>query len=245
MILMYAEQTNSGKEFVCFKRDWIRGLIFSYAGSDPRLFLGTIGPRLLNVRPRPTRRMYDATFHHIYNIFMAVFGVSLVLAVLSFGLAPFDLTAAWSSQGAGTSLVLMRTDVAAGVGDTVVGPSGPAGGVTMYTVKEVLRREGALQYRVADPSGVVGGALLTLSASELRRDVVLSVPFLGAWVMALDHPIGMMALLGLPLLMYVFNLGSIIGRKLLPVLHTLELEQGYGEGDTPHLRATTRERYGL
>jgi hypothetical protein len=190
--------------------------------------------------------MYDATFQHIYNIFMAILAVSLVLAVLVFGVAPFDLTAGWSSQGAGSSLVLMQPDVDATIGETVVGPSGISDAVTMYTVEEVLRREGVLQYRVSDPTGIAGETLVTLPASELRRDVILSVPFLGAWVMALNHPIGMMALLGLPLLMYVFNLGSIVGRKLLPVLHTLEVNQGYSEENRPmNLNTNVREKYGL
>ena len=36
--------------YVCFlERDWIRGLIFSYAGSDLRHFLGSLGPRQLDV----------------------------------------------------------------------------------------------------------------------------------------------------------------------------------------------------
>jgi len=180
---------------------------------------------------------------------MAIFGVSVVLMMLVQGSAPFGLVAEWSAQGYGTSFVLTHSEMKASIGDRVVGHSQRAGEVTMYTVEEVLRRNGELYYRVSDPMGVTGGALISLPARELNRSAVLTVPFFGAWVRALDHPVGMMALLGLPLLMFVFNLGNIVGRRLLPVLHTLEVTQRYNKNNDDMvtvLRSNSiREKYGL
>jgi hypothetical protein len=41
VVHLYTEQTDSGKEFICLKRDWIRGLIYSYARPEPKTLLGT------------------------------------------------------------------------------------------------------------------------------------------------------------------------------------------------------------
>ena len=55
-------------------------------------------------------------------------------------------------------------------------------------------------------------------AREYTREVVVTVPALGTWVRALGHPVGLLALIGLPFLMLALDLVLLALRRLYPTL---------------------------
>lgn len=135
----------------------------------------------------------------MYLAFGVVFVVSLVLLALVKGVSPFGVRASWDS----TSLVLTHAETNAAAGDRVARMGSREGEVTLYSVLDTSRKDGELYYRTT-PVG--GSGEETIQARNAHHVVVAVVPVLGLWVRALGHPIGALALLGIPLLTFAFDL---------------------------------------
>jgi hypothetical protein len=164
--------------------------------------------------------MEKKIYSYIYTIAMWVFGVSLVSLVFVQGALPFGMKAVWSEQGLGSSLVLVRPSTSAHIGQRVAGASATEGQVTLYTVQEVLRREGSLQYRVSDAE-VTMNEVRTMSAGELHMSAMVTVPFFGIWVKVLRAPVGVLTLIGLPLFMLLIQTSMMLGTRMIPAYMTL------------------------
>lgn len=180
---------------------------------------------------------------------MGVLIASSVLLVFVYQVNPFNITASWSDYGAGTSLVFSYPNATASAGERVAGLTSLQGEVHLATVEEAVRRSGSLYYRVSDPAGATAEGLVTVPARELGNTVAMTVPLLGAWVRTLNHPIGILALVGLPLFMLFLDVLGVVFRRLLPELHKFEMQAYDTHGDTEFSSVLktqgTREKYGL
>jgi hypothetical protein len=227
VVLIYVEQTGFGQGILfALKRDWIRGLIFSNARSDLKLFSGTIGPRLLDVRSQSSTRKKTAMKHKplsekIYNVSIGVMIASFVMFLFVTGSVPFNLSVGWSDNGFGSSLVLLQNDATVELGKTVAGVADVQGKVNMYTVRDTLRREGVLYYQIDRGDRLI-------QAGNYTYGVLGSVPVVGIWPQTLNHPIGLMALIGAPLVMFVINMAIILTKRIAPVVSLLETQAQYG-----------------
>jgi len=149
---------------------------------------------------------------------MGVMIASLLLMLFVQGMLPFGAGASWSDQGLGTAFVLTQPDSTVAVGQRVVGQAEVQGKVHIYSVEDVTRQNGALQYHVSN-----GGAEVELMpAQELGRSVVMTLPFMGVWVRVLQSGLGVLTLIGLPLFMFLINVSMRFGQRLLPVLRVFE-----------------------
>ncbi len=146
---------------------------------------------------------------------MGVLVFSCVLALLVFNVTPFNLSASWSGEGFGDSLVLTRTKPLASIGDRVAGRGELEGKVSTYIVEEVLRREGSVFYRVR---GEGGAELATMRALELNQAVLLSIPLVGFFARSLFHTLGVLTLIGLPLSVLFINYLMYVLKTLVPSL---------------------------
>lgn len=144
--------------------------------------------------------------------------LSAVLLVFVQNSAPFGISASWSSQGLGTSLVFTQTSVTADIGDKVAKVTALENEVVVLEVQEILRQEGVLNYRLSDGTTEVG----SVPAVEAGKTALISIPLVGVFVRMLSTSLGGMALIGLPLLMMLINYGMLVVRKVLPALSVLE-----------------------
>ena len=174
----------------------------------------------------------------VYTGSMIVLGASLALLVASHGLLPFGFTVGWSESGYGTALVFARPDANASVGATVVG-MGAGGGSALFSVTEVVRESGVTYYRATERGNGTGQEVL-LRAGEHGLVALLSVPFVGSWVRALEHTLGFMALVGAPLTMLLMNGMLVFGSKLVRVASYVE--QGAKRIESGTRRALQREK---
>lgn len=186
--------------------------------------------------------MKENIFKNIYVVFMGVLAVSLLMLLGMYDMTPFNLSIAWS--GAGT-LTMARYETVATAGDRVVGNGDVAGKVNAYRAENVFRKEGTLYYQVVDDS-VKPMRTMTVPANKYNRVSVASIPLLGVWVRALGYPIGIMALVGVPLSMLFINMLLIVGRGLFPVVSVLGEQTGStresAKGSTVVVSTTGRKR---
>lgn len=152
-------------------------------------------------------------YSYIYTISVWVMTVSVVCVVFAQGLLPYGVSLAWSEQGFGSSAVFMMHAVSASAGDRVAGLPAGAGQVSMYTVHESVRRDGMLHYRASDAE-ITNGEVVTLPVFETHRTVLFAVPFFGALVRAVVHPLGILFLVAFPLSMVLINLALTISKKM-------------------------------
>lgn len=169
--------------------------------------------------------MKERIYKKIYAISMIIFGLSLVLMLFIQGLTPFGVSTVWSDTGFGSSLMFVRPDSSAQVGETVVKNADIQGKVDAYLVQDVVRQNGALHYRVSDMSAA-SKELISMPAQDLRKVTVFSIPFAGLWVQMITSTLGSLTLLGLPFFMFLINAIILVGRKLLPVIQLFERKVG-------------------
>lgn len=150
---------------------------------------------------------------------MGVLVLSSALMLFVSGTAPYGLSASWSAESFGSSLVFTRSDATATIGQKVAGSAGLQGKVSMFTVEEILRREGMVYYRVSD---FQNSDLATLPASQLGKAVVLDIPFMGVFARMLSNLLGVMTLIGLPLFMLLINYVLYLLQRVIPVISSLE-----------------------
>jgi hypothetical protein len=123
-----------------------------------------------------------------------------VSAILLFfmTIAPFGVGVSWS----GHELVVTNATALSEKG-AVVGKTGTlVGQVELFTVTEVFREGGELTYRAVPTTG---GETVSIPAREARQSLLASVPALGFWARTLSHPIGVLALIGIPLLTFALD----------------------------------------
>jgi hypothetical protein len=150
---------------------------------------------------------------------MGVLVLSSALMLFVSGTAPFGLSASWSTESFGSSLVFTRSDATATIGQKVAGYTEQQGKVSMFTVEEIVRREGMVYYRVSD---FQNSDLATLPASRLGQAVVLDIPFMGVFARMLTNLLGVMTLIGLPLCMLLINYVLYLLQRVIPVISSLE-----------------------
>lgn len=163
--------------------------------------------------------MKETFFKYVYRSAIGVMVFSALLLTFVQNTAPFGLSASWSTEGLGSSLVITQPLVTASAGSEVVRSAELQNQVSLHTVQEVLRRDGTMYYQLANTSA---SESLTVPAIELGRTAIVSIPLLGAFVKALSYTVGVMALIGLPLLMLSINYAMVAFRKVLPTLSLLE-----------------------
>ncbi len=159
--------------------------------------------------------MTELICKHIYTFFMATLGVSLFLVLFIYGKTPFNILLSWSNDGVGEAMVLTVPKMNASLGDSVVKSGALSGEVDVFAVKELLRRDGTLYYRVLN-SNSNSGNIETVPARELNRSVLFSVPFFGFLVKMLNTTIGIMTLIALPMMMLVMNAFVVFFYKFTP-----------------------------
>jgi len=150
---------------------------------------------------------------------MCVLALSSLVMFCMSNITPFGSSVFWSSGSFGSSLVFTLPDANAEVGQKVAGNEASKNEVMVYTIEDVLRRDGVVYYRVSDS---VAGDLATIAAHDLTRTVVFSVPVLGTLVRILTHTTGVMVLLVLPLFMLFINSTVYLLRSVLPTLRAIE-----------------------
>jgi len=192
------------RDLFALKRDWIRGLIFSYAGPDPRLFPGALGPRQLDVSITMTR--LHTLYRVLYASFAGVCAVSLVLLAGMHATLPFSLVVGAEK---GTLVVAHTVAQVPKSAALVAGRHGATqGALQTYVFEEAIRKDGVLYYRAS--AGKDARAEL-IAARELPYELLVAIPLLGVWVQALTHPIGLMALVGVPFTMFALDLILLAG----------------------------------
>ncbi|HCC05488.1 TPA: hypothetical protein DEP58_04275 [Patescibacteria group bacterium] len=163
--------------------------------------------------------MKETIFAYVYKTAIVVMFLSAMLVLFIQNTAPFGLSVSWSDDGFGSSLVLTRPLVTATVGNSVVRSAELQSEVSVYSVDEVLRRDGTMYYQVVS---AMTPEVLTVPAVELGRTALVTLPFAGVFVQMLTNVIGVMALVGIPLLMLGINYTIVFLQKLLPTLSLLE-----------------------
>ncbi|KKS28102.1 MAG: hypothetical protein UV60_C0011G0003 [Parcubacteria group bacterium GW2011_GWA2_43_11] len=163
--------------------------------------------------------MKEAIFTYVYRSAIVVMFFSAMLILFVQNTAPFGLSVSWSDEGFGSSLVLTRPLVTATVGSSVVRSAALQSEVSVYSVHEVLRRDGMTYYQLAS---AFTPEVLTVPAVELGRTAIVTVPYVGVFVQMLTNVIGVMVLVGIPLLMLGINYTIVFVQKLLPTLSILE-----------------------
>ena len=147
-----------------------------------------------------THTTQEKIFGYVYVVLGVVFVVSLVMLAFGKGMAPFNTHFAWS----GGSLVLTQYQAEPAEAGTSVARAGAREGeVTMYSVLETYRKDGELYYRTTPVNGSSEEVVVARTAPHV---VLMAIPALGFWVRALGHPIGALALLGIPLLTFALDL---------------------------------------
>lgn len=147
-----------------------------------------------------TYETQERFFKYVYLAFGFVFVTSLLVLAFMKGIAPFNLTLSWS----GSSMVLTQYQTEPAVGKRVAEAGSLEGQVALYRVQEAYRQGGELYYNASALVGEPGSEVLL--ARDAQRVVIASIPVLGLWVRALGHPIGALALLGIPLLTFALDL---------------------------------------
>jgi|GEM_PF-3243331 len=163
--------------------------------------------------------MKEHTFRYLYGFLVGVLACSLLLVALMEGFAPFGLRVSWSEQGIGDTLVLTKplTGVAVS-GDRIAvraANNGSTDQTRVFAVQGVTRYGGTLRYLQNSESS----APPYIDAWRVTGRVVTTIPIAGAWVRALNHPVGAAALLGIPIVMLVIDL-------LIAMLGSLTLSLG-------------------
>lgn len=145
-----------------------------------------------------TRAQRERMYRNVYRVFAGVLAVSAVMAFfMNIGL--FGISISWS----GHELVITHVATLSEAG-AVVGRGGVlAGQIELYTVAEVFRQDAELSYRA---TALLGGEEVVIPAREAQQTLVASIPTLGYWAYALGHPIGMLALIGIPLSTFVLDI---------------------------------------
>ncbi len=152
---------------------------------------------------------------------MYIFWPSVALALFTAGMVPFGISVAWGEGGVSAPLIFARHEARANVGDNVLASFGAGSATEQYTVQRVVRKNGATYYQVFPESGSLADVTL-LRAGEYGRVIVGTVPFLGIFARAVSHPIGLLALIGLPVFMFLINGALVFLRKILFVVSSVE-----------------------
>lgn len=157
----------------------------------------------------------------IYHVAMFVFWPSVALMFLVAGLVPFGVSVAWGEGGVNAPLIFAKHETKASVGDSVLATFGGGSTAVLYTVQRVVKKNGATYYQVFPESGSIADVTL-IRAGEYGRVALGAVPFFGVWAQAVSHPIGVMAFVGLPALMFLINGMLVFLRKILFVISSVE-----------------------
>lgn len=163
-----------------------------------------------------TYALRASIIRYVYLALACVFAVSLALLIAMKGALPFNVSVSYSDL----SLVLTRAHAEPAIGKSIARAGTREGQVELYSVLESYREGGELYYRATPVSG--GAEPEVLQARNAQHVVLLSVPFAGVWVRMLNHPLGALALLGVPLLAFALNLlANVLGSNTLRSLRTL------------------------
>lgn len=219
------------------KRDWIRGLIFSYARPEAGTLSGT--PSDLDsciAQYNMTYATRESILRYVYLALACVFAVSLALLIAMKGALPFNTSVSYSDL----SLVLTRAHAEPAIGKSIARAGAHEGQVELYSVLESYREGGELYYRATPVSG--GANPEVLQARNAQHVVLLSLPLLGVWVRMLNHPLGALALLGIPLLAFALNLlANMMGSNTLRSLRTLFAQLEARREERARARRAVRE----
>ena len=158
--------------------------------------------------------MINTLAQYIYVSLIGVFVLSGALFLLLQGTAPFGLRGAWVEEGVGHRLAVTVPVSDVVVGERVAFWGERAGGVQLATIAESARVDGMQFYR---PEGGEWG--LTYAARQLEGTVLFTLPLLGFVAHALTHVLGILFLLGAPLIMLVVDMLQAVylgiqGRRL-------------------------------
>jgi hypothetical protein len=129
------------------------------------------------------------------------------------GYAPFGLQVSYTTEGVGSGLVFTRNIplVAEGRRAAFYNDAMGAREVAIMHVAGSARRDGVLWYFNTNTQTM---SQQTYPGHALVGPAVLVLPFLGNWVQVLTHPVGVMALLGSPLVMLLVDMFMLAMRWL-------------------------------
>ena len=144
-----------------------------------------------------TRAKRERVYRNVYRVFAGVLACSAVL-MFFMNVSPFGFGVSWSDG----SLVFTHTRALAEVGDVVTKSGALSGQADILTVQDVARQDGELYYTVA-------GLASPVKAREAGNVVVFTIPLIGYWVRALSHPIGVLALIGIPLFTFALDVVAV------------------------------------
>jgi len=141
-------------------------------------------------------------FQYLYVGLLALCAVSIVLWAGMTGVAPFGVRMAYTDGGA---MVISRATALPLEGfEGVFHADATASGahVTLARIDGAMRREGALVYYTSESNGVIRDVY---PAKSFQGNALLSLPLAGYLVAMLTHPVGLMACVGTPLVMFLVN----------------------------------------
>ena len=142
-------------------------------------------------------------YRYMFIAFAALFVVAVIVFVGMRGYMPYGIAFVSGGEGFNSAFLIVRPATTEPALGTVVGRySDVAYAVQPYVLTDTRRTNGALQY-VVQPIGSGEHTTATLLAREFGYQVLVSIPLLGSLVRALTHPIGVMGLLGVPVLMFL------------------------------------------
>ena len=142
-------------------------------------------------------------YRYVFIAFVALFILAATVFAGMRGYMPYGIAFVSGGESLNSALLIVRPATMEPVPGTVVGRySEVAYAVQPYVLTDTRRTNGALQY-VVQPIGSGEHTTATLLAREFGHQVLASIPLLGGLVRALVHPIGLMGLLGVPVLMFL------------------------------------------
>jgi hypothetical protein len=184
-------------------------------------------------------------YKYIFIAFAALFIVAAVVFVGMRGYIPYGIAFVSGGESFNSTLLVVRPATMEPVLGTVVGRySEVTYAVQPYVLTDTRRTNGALQY-IVQPIGNEEHTTATLFAREFGHQVLVSIPFFGGLVRALAHPVGLMGLLGVPMLMFLLHglqrvrVSHVFRRARM--LSTESLERGAFDGVVPAMQQPTKE----
>lgn len=158
--------------------------------------------------------MITTLAQYVYVSLIGVFVLSGALFLLQQGAVPFGVRGVWVDEGVGHTLAVTVPVSDVVVGERVAFWGERVGGVQLATIAESARVDGMRFYRPQD-----GEWALAYAARQLQGEVLFTLPVLGFVVHALTHTLGVLFLLGAPLIMLVVDLLQAVylriqGRRL-------------------------------
>jgi len=150
-------------------------------------------------------------YNRIAIVSVGVMAVLLFFMLSARGMLPFGLSAYWGDYGIGESFIFTAPELAATVGDTLVGKGELQGMAHLYTVKDVVFESDTVYYQVISQNG--SAKIERFEAQKLGRSVVFTLPVFGVFVRLFVSTSGMLVFVGLLLSMLIMQVLMRIGGK--------------------------------